>query len=388
MDFDDAPADAAFRADVRAWLQAHPLPPSSEDVDDAFEFRRAWQRVLAADGWAAPGWPSAWGGRDATVTQVVAYQEELALARAPSIANAIGVWNIGPAIMQMGSDEQKWRWLPPMLSGEVIWCQGFSEPDAGSDLASLRTRAVRDGDHYVVDGRKVWISYGTKADRCFLLCRTDPELPKHRGLTVLVADMRAPGVHVSPLREITGDTSFSEVLFEGVRVPLGDRVGEENHGWNVAMATLTHERLGTITYGMQLRQKLEAFLARFEAWPDEPLRRRTLEQQIAALWTQVEIIRLTALRALTKAARGEQPWPEVPIGKLLWSTVSQDLAETAVRALGSDGLRWPGDPRAPDGGRWARDLVWSRMTTIGAGTTEIQKNILAERALGLPRDPA
>jgi alkylation response protein AidB-like acyl-CoA dehydrogenase len=272
-----------------------------------------------------------------------------------------------------------------MLSAQHIWCQGFSEPGAGSDLAALQTRAARDGDAYVVDGQKVWISYADKADRCFLLCRTDPEVPKHKGLSVLVVDMHGPGVECRPIREIAGDASFNEVFFTDVRVPAADRIGDESSGWQVAMSTLTHERVGTVTFGIQLRQRLEALLVRPETWPSDPVKRRLLAQEVAALWTQVEIIRLTALRAVTKVLRGEAPWPEVPIGKMLWSTLSQDIAEAAMHALGPDGLRWRDDPGAPEGGRWAHEEVFSRMTTIGAGTTEVQKNILAERALGLPR---
>jgi alkylation response protein AidB-like acyl-CoA dehydrogenase len=385
MDFDDAPEDAEFRAEFREWLHRNHPGELPEDPEEAFEVRRRWQRTLARAGWAAPGWPREWGGRDASISQLVIYQEEMALARTPVIVNAIGMWNIGPTVLEHGTDEQKERWLGEMLHAEQIWCQGFSEPGAGSDLASLQTRAVRDGDAYVVNGQKVWTSYAHRADKCFLLCRTDPESTKHRGLSILVVDMHANGVECRPIREISGDANFDEVFFTDVRAPTEDRVGDEHDGWRVAMSTLTHERVGTVTYGIQLRQKLEALMRRREVWPDSPVERRLLDQDLADLWTRIEIIRLTALRAVTKAARGEAPWPEVPIGKLLWSTVSQDLPETALRALGADGLRWRGDPLAPDAGRWAHDELYSRMTTIGAGTTEIQKNVLAERALGLPR---
>jgi alkylation response protein AidB-like acyl-CoA dehydrogenase len=385
VDFDDAPEDAAFRKEWRSWLVANRPGEVPDDPDEAFTMRRSWQQTLADAGWAAPGWPGEWGGRDASIGQLVIYQEELALARAPVIANAIGIWNIGPTLIEFGTPEQKARWVRQMLSAEEIWCQGFSEPGAGSDLAALQTRADRDGDGYVVSGQKVWTSYAHRSDRCFLLCRTDPEAPKHKGLTVLVVDMHGPGVETRPIREMTGESNFDEVFFDSLRVPLEDRVGEENEGWRVAMSTLMHERVGTVTFGIQLRQKLEALMARPESWPMEPVAKRLLDQEVAELWTQVEIIRLTALRAVTKASRGEAPWPEVPIGKLLWSTVSQDLAEASMHALGAEGLRLPSDAGAPDGGKWAYDELQTRMTTIGAGTTEIQKNILAERALGLPR---
>src|SRR5919197_6080341 len=385
MDFDDSPEDAAFRSEFRTWLAENHPGEVPDHPEEAFAMRRAWQRTMYEAGWAAPGWPREWGGRDASISQLVIFQEEMALARTPTIANAIGIWNIGPTLIQFGTDDQKARWVRQMLSANEIWCQGFSEPCAGSDLASLQTRATRYGDTYVVNGQKVWTSFAHRSDRCFLLCRTDPELPKHRGLSVLVVDMHADGVECRPLREISGETNFDEVFLEDVRVPIPNRVGEENDGWRVAMSTLTHERVGTVTYGIQLRQKIEALMRRPEAWPADPVRLRLLEQEVAALWTEIEVIRLIALRAVTRATHGEPPWPEIPIGKMLWSTVSQDLSEMAVQALGLDGLRWRGDPEAPDGGRWAFDEVQSRMTTIGAGTTEIQKNILAERALGLPR---
>lgn len=379
MDFDDAPADAAFRTELRAFLAANHPGELPRDLDAAFEARRAWQARMAEAEWAAPGWPRAWGGRDATVGQQIIFQEEMALARVPPIANAIAVWNIGPAILSFGTDARQRAWLPPMLRAEKIWCQGFSEPNAGSDLAAVATRAERHGDRYLINGRKIWISYGTKADMCFLLCRTGTSEDRHRGLSVIVVDMRAPGVEVSPLRDITGDVAFSEVAFTDVSVPADALVGPEGEGWRVAMSTLTHERIGTITYGIQLRQKLEQLVRSLD------VSKPATAQEVGALWCNVELIRLTALRAVTKVARGEEPMPEVPIGKLLWSVVSQEIADTALHALGSDGLLWREDPGAPDAGRWAYDEVWSRMTTIGAGTTEIQKTMLAERALGLPR---
>jgi alkylation response protein AidB-like acyl-CoA dehydrogenase len=385
MDFDDAPQDKAFRDEFRAWLASHRPGEVPADAAEAFAFRRAMQREMAAGGWAAPGWPRAWGGREASVSQSIIYQEELALAGLPPIANAIGVWNVGPALLVHGTDEQRARWLPAMLRADEMWCQGFSEPDAGSDLANVQTRAARSGDEYVVNGQKIWISYGGEADRCFLLCRTGGADERHRGLTVLVADMRARGVEVRPLRDIAGARGFSEVFFTDAVVPVADRIGEEGEGWSVAMSTLAHERVGAITYGIQLRQKLDALLARPEMWPEEPVASALRAQQVGALYTAIEIIRLTALRAVTKAARGEDPWPETPIGKLLWSVTAQELPEVALSALGMEGLLWPGDARAPDGGRWALDEIAMRMTTIAAGTTEVQKNVLAERALGLPR---
>jgi alkylation response protein AidB-like acyl-CoA dehydrogenase len=383
MDFDDAPEDAAFRAELREWLAANHPGAAPEDPDAAFAFRVSWQRALAGAGFAAPTWPRAFGGRDASVAQAIIFQEELAHAKVPAVINAMGVWNIAPALLEHSTPAQHQRYLPPMLSAEEIWCQGFSEPGAGSDLAAVSTFAQRDGSDYVINGQKVWISLGHRADLCLLLCRTDASAAKHKGLSMVVLDMHADGVEARPLREITGDASFAEVFLRDVRVPISDRVGEENDGWRVAMSTLTHERVGTITYGILLRHKLDALLA--HPLPQDEVRRRVIQQQIGDLWTRIQLIRLTAARTLTKTARGEPVSTEVAVGKLLWSLASQDLAETALELVGIDGLRWRGDEEAVDDGRWAWDWVWSRMTTIGAGTTEIQKNILAERALGLPR---
>jgi alkylation response protein AidB-like acyl-CoA dehydrogenase len=394
MDFKDTPADAAFREELSAWLREH-APEGLERVagggaatPERLDALRAWQRRLYEGGWAAIGWPAEHGGRDATPAQVAIFNEEVALARLPNTINSIGIWNIGPMIIAVGTDEQRERWLEPMLRGEQIWCQGFSEPEAGSDLAALRARAEITDDGFVVTGQKVWTTYADIADLCLTLVRTDQDAPKHSGISALVIDMRAPGVTVRPIVEITGDAGFNEIFLDRVRVPRANLVGPLHGGWDAAMRTLANERLGTMTLGIQLRQHLDELVALARATVrggrsaiDDPVVRDAL----ARLHADVQSVRLLAVRAMTKVARGEQAHGEVAMGKIAWSLAAQRIAEVAVSLQGAAGLLWRGARGAPDGGRWQHALVHSRMTTIGAGTTEIQKNILAQRVLGLPR---
>ncbi len=394
MDFRDSPEDAAFRADLRAWLRAH-APEGLERVvgggastPERLDALRAWQRTLHDGGWAAISWPRAWGGRDASASQVAIFNEEVALAKLPNTINSIGIWNIGPMILAVGTEEQKRRWLPPMLSGEEIWCQGFSEPGAGSDLASLRTRGIVSDDGFVVTGQKIWTTYADIADRCLALVRTDPDARTHEGISALVIDMHAPGVSVRPIVEITGDAGFNEVFFDDVHVPRENLVGELNGGWDAAMRTLANERMGTMTLGIQLRQQLDELvtLARTLRHGRRPaLDDPVIRDRLARLHQDVQTVRLLAIKAMTKSARGEPTTVEVALGKIAWSVAMQRAAELAVELQGAAGLTWRGSTRAAEAGRWQHALVHSRMTTIGAGTTEIQKNILAQRGLGLPR---
>lgn len=377
-----------LRDEFRAWLRENltdALREPSASRAARLDAAREWQRRLHAGGWIAPGWPREWGGRDATPAEVAAYHEEIALAGAPNPINSIGVWNIGPMLLRFASDEQKRRWLPPMLSGEEIWCQGFSEPDAGSDLASLRTRAEpADDEDFVVNGRKVWTTYADLARWCLALVRTGPD--KHRGISALVVDMTASGVEVSPIREITGEEGFNEILFDDVRVPARNLVGALNEGWDAAVSTLTHERLGTTTLAFQLRRQLDDLvdLARrvqIEGRPaiEDPL----VRDRLARLHVEVEQTRLLAAEALEMVVRGSSPAVHAAIGKIQWASIWQQIAECAVEIQGALGPA--GGPGAADAGRWQRALLFSRMTTIGAGTTEIQRNILARAGLDLPR---
>jgi alkylation response protein AidB-like acyl-CoA dehydrogenase len=385
MDFTDSTAEAAFRLGVREWLRAH-LPqgwleqpdPRPRDPQEAEELRRWWQRELYDGGWAGLAWPEAYGGRGATLVEQVIFNEEAAKVRAPEPINAIGLHMAGPTIIAWGSEEQKARYLEPLLSGEEIWCQGFSEPGAGSDLGSLRTRAVRDGDDYIVNGQKVWTSYGHLADFCILLTRSDPEAPKHAGLTYLIADMHDPGVEVRPLVQITGDPEFNETFFTDARVPVANRLGEEGDGWKVAMTTLMHER-GTMAFSLQASSRitLDALveLARKLGRADDP----AVRERLAGFQLDVEGLRITNLRALSTLLTGS-PGPEGSASKLVWERVQQAMGEFAMELLGT-----AGQVDEIDDGRWRYVYLRGRGHTIEAGTTEVLKNILAERVLGLPR---
>src|SRR5256886_8434673 len=308
----------------------------------------------------------------------VVYAEEMHRAGAPGTVNIIGLSNIAPAIMEHGTEEQKRRFLPRMLRGDDIWCQGFSEPDAGSDLASLSTSAVRDGDRYVVKGQKVWTTLGQLANWCELLVRTDPSVPRHRGISCLLVDMTLPGIEVRPLVTITGERDFNEIFFTDVRVPTSSLLGPENDGWRVAMTTLTHERGGVAELHLGLRKKIRALLDVARSTPiggraasQDPV----LRQRLASVFVEGELLKLLSERALSAAILGREMGPESSLAKLVWSQTGQHLAEVAADVLG---------PVAADG-PWARDLVYSRSLTIAGGTTQVNKNIIAQRILGLPR---
>jgi alkylation response protein AidB-like acyl-CoA dehydrogenase len=389
MDFDLSPEDEAFRREFRAWLAAH-TPP---DVDVAATFEEAetlrdWQRTLHSGRWVGIHWPEEYGGRGASLLQVAIYNEELARAQAPQILGRAGVNLVGPTLITHGTEEQRSRWLRKILSAEEIWCQLFSEPGAGSDLAGLSTRAELRGDTYYVTGQKVWTSYARFASFGIGLVRTDPEAPKHKGISMLAIPMDAEGIDVRPLRQITGESEFNEVFFDGVPVPAGNLIGDENAGWKVAGTTLANERGTSFVWKEQVLHEV----ARDLLWrrsiergvADDPL----VRQKLAQSWMDVEIFRLHNAKTLTRLARGEQIGPESSLVKLFWTEMSQKLYETAGSVFGEDALVTAGDPRALDRGRWARGMLWSRAASIAGGTSEIQHNIIGERLLGLPREPA
>ena len=406
MDFALAPEDEAFRSELRDWLDEH-LPKflaewaESDDaagrdsgrgargIMQAMERRRAWQRTLNEGRWAAINWPAEWGGRDATVVQNVLYSEEMARARTPGIYNANGLWQIGPMIIRWGTDEQKARWVPNILNADDHWCQGFSEPEAGSDLANLRTTAVADGDEYVLNGQKIWISSAHIAKWGLFLVRTDPSAiergVRHEGITALMVDMEVPGIECRPIRDISGEEMFSEVFFTDARMPTAYRLGDEGAGWQVAMGTLGHERVGTAGLAITMRADLERMINLARAVNPIALDDPSIRDRIARAHTDIEYTRLLNYRALSKILKGEPNWPEVPLAKLQWSHLAQTLAELAVDLLGPAGLLSAGGPDAVDGGSWNRLYVFQRYTSIGAGTTEVQKNIIADRAIKLPR---
>ncbi|MEV7233680.1 acyl-CoA dehydrogenase [Streptomyces sp. NPDC051020] len=382
MDLADTDEEQEFRARLREWLAAVlpglPAKPGPDDWPGRRAYDTAWQRMLYDAGYAGLHWPVDAGGRGATPTQHLIFLEETERAGAPYVgANFVGLLHAGPTIAAEGTAGQRARWLPPVLRGDEIWCQGFSEPEAGSDLASLRTRAVRDGDHYVVTGQKIWTSHAEVADWCELLVRTDPAAPKHRGISWLAMRMDAPGVTVRPLRTLAGSTEFAEMFLDEVRVPVSHRVGAENDGWRVTMVTLSFER-GTAFVGevVACRRTLNALAAearRSGRW-DDPVLRRTLGRlnaEFRALW------RLTQWNVGEAQRSGGVPGTGGSVFKLRYSQARQELYDAAAEVLGADGADLDRE--------WVLDRLTSLSYTIAAGTSQIQRNIVAERILGLPK---
>ncbi|MFF9083041.1 acyl-CoA dehydrogenase [Streptomyces rubiginosohelvolus] len=382
MDLTYTEAEEEFRSRLREWLAAVlpglPAKPSPDDWPARRAYDTAWQRMLYDAGYAGLHWPVDAGGQGATPTQHLIFLEETEKAGAPYVgANFVGLLHAGPTIAAEGTAGQRARWLPPVLRGDEIWCQGFSEPDAGSDLAALRTRAVRDGDDYVVTGQKIWTSHAEVADWCELLVRTDPDAPKHRGISWLAMPMDAPGITVRPLRTLAGSTEFAEVFLDEVRVPASCRVGAENDGWRVTMVTLSFER-GTAFVGevVACRRTLDALAdeaRRTGRWDDPVLRRRLgrLNAEFRALW------RLTQANVSESERTGGVPGVGGSVFKLRYSGVRQELYEAAAEVLGADAFDVDRE--------WVLDRLSSLSYTIAAGTSQIQRNIVAERILGLPK---
>ncbi len=381
----DAPEVARFRSQLRGWLAENLDEPTRALAGKGLmlepaevELARRWQRALDDAGWSAVSWPLEFGGRAAGVLEQAAYAEELDRAGAPGSLNPIGMANIAPAIMTWGSAEQQREMLPRMRRGDDIWCQGFSEPEAGSDLASLRTTAARDGDHYVVSGQKVWTTLAQSADWCELLVRTDPGAPKHRGLSVLIVDMRLPGVDVRPLRTLTGDAEFNEVFFTDVRVPASMLLGPEGAGWKVAMTTLNNERAGVLALSLGTRRKVTDLL-RVAAEPDasgwvaseDPV----VRQALMRAWLHAELLSLLGERSVADAALGRPPGPEASLGKLVWAHADEATCAAAEIALGPEAMTGP----------FGRSRVYSPAMSIAGGTAQVNKNIIATQVLGLPR---
>jgi alkylation response protein AidB-like acyl-CoA dehydrogenase len=388
MDLSFSPAEEHFRAELRAWLEANPPGVEPDRLDLAVAHGKAWQGKLYDAGWCGVHWPKQYGGRGASLIEQIIFQEEMARAGSPQLVNLAGLTMGGPVLIAHGTEAQKQRHLQSILSAREIWCQGFSEPNAGSDLAALKTRAVLDGDSFVVNGQKVWTSFARYADWCMLLVRTDPEAPKHKGITFLLVDMHTPGVTVRPLKQISGDEDFNEVFFEDVRVPRANVIGRINAGWDIAITTLMHERQ-TLTFNRQLQSRvaLNQMLALARRHPPAlPVARQPLlRQKLAAAYIDSEAMKYTALRNLTKVLRGGEPGPEGSIEKLFWSEMYQRLLETAVELEGPYGQLMKQSPHAVEDGIWPHLMLYSRGRTIAAGSSEIQRNIIAERVLGLPR---
>jgi alkylation response protein AidB-like acyl-CoA dehydrogenase len=382
VDLTLSPAEEAFRDELRAWLESnHPGEEPSGD-EATFQFRRDWQRKLHEGGWAGLSWPKEYGGRGATLIEQAIFNEEVVRARTPTPANVLALAMGGPTVIAHGTEDQKRRYLQPILSADEIWCQGFSEPESGSDLASLKTRAVRNGDEWVVTGQKVWTTYAHHAKWCMLVARTDPDAPKHKGLTYFLMDMEQDAVQVRPLIQITGEAEFNELFIEEARIPNDNIIGGEGNGWAVAITTLMHER-ATLAFGLQVSlqielQKLLEYAGKIRGGDGhvasaDPV----IRQRLAQLMIESEVLRLNAYRSLSATMRTGVPGPEGSLGKWHWSEVNQALTELAMDISG---------PRALSAEHeWAYRFLRARANSIEGGTTEILKNIVAERVLGMPR---
>lgn len=386
MDLKLTAEEESFRDNLRAWLAENvpePWPKHKRtEADGYYQFLRDWQRKLFDGGWAGLSWPKAYGGQGVSPIQQSIFLSEVVRARAPDNLGVIGEGLVGPTMIVCGTEEQKEKFLPRILNGQDVWCQGYSEPNSGSDLASLSTRAVRDGDDFVVNGQKIWTSFAHMADWCLLLVRTDPDVPKHKGITCLLVDMKSEGISTKPLRQMSGDSGFNEVFFTDVRVPVANQLGELNRGWGVGVAVLMNERanLGPSIYTM-MKGNFDALVERCKTTKrngrllaDDPLVRQKIGQAV----TELEIVRLTMDRALSKSNAGETPGPEGSILKLGWSEANQRLVQLSMEILGD-----ASQLETFDSGSWAYSYLRSRGNTIEGGTSEVQKGILAERVLGL-----
>ena len=397
MDFTLTSEQAAFRDRVRGWLRDN-LPTDwvnrlrvGSDIPrpEAYEFLRQWQRKMYEAGFVGLTWPREAGGQGLSFMEEMILHEEMALSKAPPVLNILAIGMAGPTIIAYGTEEQKRRYPPKMLSCEEIWCQGYSEPNAGSDLASLQTRAVKDGDTYVVNGQKVWTSLAHVADWMMLLARTDPDAPKHKGITYFLLDLKSPGITVKPLRQMTGDAEFNEVYFDNVRVPESQILGGLNNGWQVGLTTLMYERLA-LGFGLQVRLRIaldgliemaRATKKNGGAATEDPV----IRQKLAQLWIDTEVFKYTGARAITRLLKGEMPGPEASTGKMMWVEGHQRVQELAMEIEGPFSQLMRGSEWAVAEGLWQHTFLRSRANSIEGGTTEIQRNIIGERVLGLPK---
>ncbi len=377
MDLSFTPEEQAFASDVREWLAANlGEVPTFATFDDEIQWGREWQARLAAERWVGLHWPAEYGGRGASPVQVAIFNAEYARARAPQPVNRVGINLAGPTLLAHGTADQKERWLSKILNAEEIWCQLFSEPGAGSDLASLTTKAVPADDGWLLSGQKVWTSYAQYARWGICLARTDPDAPKHKGISYLVVDMQADGIDIRPLTQITGEAEFNEVFLDEVFVPTDHLVGDLNQGWAVANTTLAHERGTNFPFKEQVVH--EVYLA--ELW-GEASRTGKLDEpkvvdQLAQAYVELAVLRLHNWRTLSRLARGEEPGPESSWVKLAWTDLTQHLSDAALDVV---------DPASPLWGKWQRQWLWSKAASIAGGTSEVQRTIIGDRILGLPR---
>ena len=377
MDLSFTPEEHAFADEVRTWLAGHVhVPPRFATIADEVEFGRRWQAELAAARWVGIHWPADFGGRGASPVQVALFNMEYARSRALQPVNRVGINLAGPTLLAHGTDAQKQRWLPRILDAEEIWCQLFSEPGAGSDLAALSTRATPVGDGWLLDGQKVWTSYAQYARWGIALVRTNPDAPKHRGISYVVVDMEAPGIEVRPLVQITGEAEFNEVFFDEVFVPVDHLVGGLDQGWAVANTTLTHERGTAFPFKEQVVHEVYLDELYALAAARGVLDDIEISDALAQSYAELQVLRLHNWRTLSRVAKGIEPGPESSITKLAWTDMTQHMADAALAVLGGE---------APLRGKWSRLWLWSKAASIAGGTSEVQRTIIGDRMLGLPR---
>jgi alkylation response protein AidB-like acyl-CoA dehydrogenase len=394
MDFVDSPAEAAFRAEVRAWLGEHlqgefaALGPGSGPSDETgWDIRMEWEKLLGADRWVGLTWPKEYGGRAANLAEQIIFNEEYTRANAPTRISFFGEGLFAPTLIQFGTEAQKQRFLPKIQRVEELWCQGFSEPNAGSDLANIQTRAALDGDEWVITGQKVWTTLAHRADWCFVVCRTDPDSKSHHGLSYLLCPMDQSGIEVRPLRQMTGSSEFNEVFFDGARTAKENALGPVGEGWKVAMATLGFER-GTAFMSSQLAFEGEYAELLETAHKNGAAEQPALRDELAQRYVGLQVMKYNGMRMLTNLVKRGDVGPEASIGKLFWTTWHRSFGETAMRVLGADALtvqRAQGRDYEIDQLHYI--FMASRAETIYAGASEIQRNIIGERVLGLPREP-
>jgi alkylation response protein AidB-like acyl-CoA dehydrogenase len=396
MDFSFTPEQETFRQELRSWLAANVaetatelrhLQPQASPEDLAF--LKAWQRRVHESGWTGISWPKEYGGRGASLVERMIFDQEMAAHRAPALLNVLGLEIVGPTIIVHGTEAQKKAHLSNILSGDEIWSQGYSEPNSGSDLASLRTRAIDHGDYFMVTGQKVWTSLALYADWCLVLVRTNLEAPKHQGLSCLLVHMKSPGITVKPLRTLTGDSEFNEVFFEDVKVPKEQLLGEKDQGWRVIVTSLMFERQGLGFYFTFMQRRAYEDLVdtarRLHRNGHTVVADPQTRQKLAQAYIECELLKLNNYRALTRLLRGNPPGPEGSLPKLQWAETNQRMQELAVDLQGPHGQLFQGETRALHDAYWQYGFLRARANSIEGGTSEIQRNIIAERVLGLPK---
>ena len=393
MDFSYSAAEEQFRDEVRVWMEAN-VPDDlrggrDEDLEPAQRWQRGldWHQKLHEGGWVGLWWPEEYGGRGASLLEQAIFNEEMSRLGVSQGVNLSGISLLGPTLMHWGTEAQKQRFLPKILPAEHIWCQGYSEPGSGSDLASIQTRAVEDGDQFVVNGQKVWTSWAQYSDWCFVLVRTDPDAPKHKGISYILVDMHSPGVTVRPLVQINGDAEFNEVFFEDVRVPKENLVGDLNQGWMVAITTLMFERVSSSSFYRfeKLLPQLHEVARRVESNGRPAIEDEAVRQQLAQFSIEAEAIKYNELRRLTRQLHGQPPGPEGSFSKILASELNMRVVDFAMELLGPYAVLAKGSPFAVDQARWSYRMLSARGGTIAAGTNEILRGVIGERVLGLPK---